>query len=164
MGASATRGRPLPLFLVAFALTLALDQLTKALALRALAQHTFLPLVNHWVGLRLVQNAASAFGLVRAPWLPLAGGIFISLVLTIYVARGAVSRHPRLALPLGLLLGGSLGNLLDRLRFGSVTDFIDFRVWPVFNMADAAITAGVILLAVLVLRARPRGKRCRVSP
>jgi len=159
MGASATRGRPLPCFLFAFALTLALDQLTKALALRALAQHTFLPLVNHWVGLRLVQNAASAFGLVRAPWAPLAGGIFVSLVLIIYVAGGAISRHPRLAFPLGLLLGGSLGNLLDRLRFGAVTDFIDFRVWPVFNVADAAITLGVILLAILVLRARPRGKR-----
>jgi|TARA_Y100000031_G_scaffold156291_1_gene210275 signal peptidase II len=48
---------------------------------------------------------------------------------------------------LGLMLGGTIGNLIDRLRFGSVTDFIDFRVWPSFNVADAAITVGAILFA-----------------
>jgi signal peptidase II len=49
---------------------------------------------------------------------------------------------------LGLILGGAVGNLMDRLRFGSVVDFLDFRVWPVFNLADSCITVGAALLAV----------------
>ncbi len=49
---------------------------------------------------------------------------------------------------LGLILGGAVGNLIDRLRFGSVVDFLDFRVWPVFNLADSCITVGAALLAV----------------
>ncbi len=52
----------------------------------------------------------------------------------------------------GLVLGGTLGNLVDRLRFGYVTDFIDFRIWPTFNIADAAITIGVIIVAYSFLR------------
>ncbi len=55
---------------------------------------------------------------------------------------------------LGLVLGGAGGNLLDRVRFGYVVDFLDFRIWPVFNIADSAITAGIILLAYSVLKRR----------
>jgi len=53
---------------------------------------------------------------------------------------------------LGLVLGGAVGNLIDRLRFGYVTDFIDVGLWPAFNIADSAITIGVILLAYSLLR------------
>ena len=53
---------------------------------------------------------------------------------------------------LGLVLGGTVGNLIDRLRFGYVTDFIDFKVWPVFNVADSAVTVGIIIFAYFVLR------------
>ena len=52
---------------------------------------------------------------------------------------------------LGLVLGGTVGNLIDRLRFGFVTDFIDFRVWPVFNVADSAVTVGIIIFAFSIL-------------
>jgi len=53
---------------------------------------------------------------------------------------------------LGLILGGAVGNLIDRLRFGGVVDFLDFRVWPVFNLADSCITVGAALLAVSLWR------------
>ena len=158
MGAPATKGRPLLVFLLISVLTLALDQATKALVHHILSPGVFVPLAGKWVGLRLVHNTASAFGLVQAPWVPLAGGLLASVVLVTYVARGGLGRHPGLSLPLALLLAGSLGNLLDRLRFQAVTDFIDFRVWPVFNIADAAITVGVLALALLVLRRRPGGR------
>jgi signal peptidase II len=52
---------------------------------------------------------------------------------------------------IGLILGGTIGNLIDRLRVGQVTDFIDFKVWPVFNVADASVTIGVILLAFCLI-------------
>jgi signal peptidase II len=61
---------------------------------------------------------------------------------------------PGRALPMGLVLGGSLGNVLDRIRAGGVTDFIDLRVWPVFNLADVAITVGIGLLAIGLIRRR----------
>ena len=52
---------------------------------------------------------------------------------------------------LGLLLGGTVGNLVDRVRFGYVTDFIDFKIWPTFNVADSAVTVGVIIFAYFIL-------------
>jgi len=62
---------------------------------------------------------------------------------------------PRYRLGLGLLLGGALGNLIDRVRFGAVIDFVDVPWWPTFNLADAAIVAGVALVLLQVLRANP---------
>ena len=79
-----------------------------------------------------------------------------------YFAR-AGARHPVLPVALGLLVGGSLANLIDRLRLGHVTDFLDLRFWPAFNLADSFIVVGVaILLAALVSaerqpRLRPHG-------
>ncbi|MFC2065975.1 signal peptidase II [Chloroflexota bacterium] len=60
---------------------------------------------------------------------------------------------------LGLILGGTVGNLIDRLRFGYVTDFIDFKVWPVFNVADSAVTVGVIMFAYFIIRFTRSAKR-----
>jgi signal peptidase II len=58
------------------------------------------------------------------------------------------------SIPLGLIVGGALGNLLDRIRLGAVVDFVDLQVWPVFNAADTAITVGMLLLAVEMFRRR----------
>lgn len=106
--------------------------------------------------LRLVhyRNTGVAFDFLSGagPVVIIVEGIAL-LALLVYVAR-----HPRrrgLWVPTGLLLGGALGNLLDRLLDGSVTDFIKFPHWPAFNVADIAITIGVIaLLIVLELSAR----------
>jgi signal peptidase II len=77
----------------------------------------------------------------------------VALGLVVFMASsGATTRHPLLALAVGLVLGGALGNLADRLfrghgfLNGAVVDFVDLRVWPVFNLADAAITIGCLLL------------------
>jgi signal peptidase II len=78
----------------------------------------------------------------------------------VYFARSG-SRHPVLPVALGLVIGGSASNLADRVRLGFVTDFLDFRYWPAFNLADSFIVIGVgILLAALVLAERePRAPR-----
>ena len=71
-----------------------------------------------------------------------------------YFARSG-ARHPVLPVALGLVIGGSISNLADRVRLGYVTDFLDLRYWPAFNLADSFIVIGVaILLAALVLAER----------
>ncbi|MGH9225476.1 MAG: signal peptidase II [Acidimicrobiales bacterium] len=135
---------------------LVLDQLTKAWALTALADGP-IELVGG-VRLYLTYNTAGAFGLGGAavPFLAVA-----ALVLVVVMASsGATTRSPTLAAAVGLVLGGALGNLADRLfrgrgwLRGAVVDFLDFRVWPVFNLADAAITCGCILLVWAGWRAK----------
>jgi len=60
---------------------------------------------------------------------------------------------------IALILGGAIGNWIDRIRFGAVIDFLDFRVWPIFNVADSAITAGVFLYLILIIKEEQRKKK-----
>jgi signal peptidase II len=133
--------------LVVLAVVLA-DQLTKALVVAGLGRGErdgVLPGVE----LVHVRNKGLAFGLLD-------GGGTLLTVLTL-TALGALlvyfalhAARPLLWLSTGLLLGGALGNMVDRAREGAVTDFIDLPLWPAFNLADVAITAGVLtLLAAL---------------
>ncbi|UCC69189.1 MAG: signal peptidase II [Armatimonadota bacterium] len=155
MRASARGGRPEVLLLAAATLTFAADQLAKVAAGGALTLSTPVPLVRNWVQLRLVHNTESAFGLISSGWLLIGIGAAVCLAILAYVTVGrGLDAAPARALPLGLVLGGSLGNLLDRIRTGAVTDFMDLRVWPVFNLADIAITVGIALLAIGIARKR----------
>lgn len=134
--------------LAAAAIVVALDQLTKALARSSVARgdrEQFLPLID----LVNVRNRGVAFGLLSD------GGVWV--VVATVVALGALGaffllnrKRPLVWLPTGLLLGGALGNVIDRAREGAVTDFIDIPVWPSFNLADVAITAGVLSLLWVV--------------
>ena len=108
-----------------------------------------------------VQNSGIAFGLFSSAT---AAVIVLTLVaigwMIAYFARSG-ARHPLLPVAVGLLIGGSVSNLADRVRLGHVTDFLDFRYWPAFNLADSFIVIGVlVLLAALVFAARqPRRPR-----
>lgn len=108
------------------------------------------------LGLTLSHNRGVAFGL--------AGGAGIGLVLVTLIALGVVvylfARNPvrpGMWVATGLLAGGAIGNLADRIRADAVTDFVDLPPWPPFNLADVAITAGVLLLVFLYLRDAERG-------
>ena len=135
------------MLLAVAALVLVLDQATKAWALRALADGPIEILGR--VRFNLTYNKAAAFGLGGAAVPFLAVG---ALVLVIAMAASGGTRRPALAGAVGLVLGGAVGNLADRifrdpgLLKGAVVDFVDLRIWPVFNVADAAITVGCILL------------------
>jgi signal peptidase II len=103
------------------------------------------------LSLTLAHNRGVAFGL--------AGGAGIGLVLSTAVALGVIAfvfgrdpGRPGMWVAAGLLAGGALGNLIDRLAAGEVTDFILVGSWPAFNLADAAITAGVVLMVLVYLR------------
>jgi signal peptidase II len=136
------------------AAVVAADQLTKAIAAAYLPSSDSVALVGDWVRFTLTYNTGSAFGLVSSPTLLVAAGSAVSLAVLAYAIWGRLEASPRRRLPLGLVLGGSLGNLVDRTRSGAVVDFVDLRVWPVFNLADIAITVGVALLMLDIARRR----------
>jgi signal peptidase II len=128
----------------------AADQVTKHVVTSTLdldeSLHVAGPLSIHHV-----QNTGIAFGFFSGATsiVTIVTAIAIAWMVVFFARSGA--RHPVLPAALGLLIGGSLSNFVDRLRLGHVTDFIDFRYWPAFNLADSFIVVGVaILLAALV--------------
>ena len=141
----------------------ALDQITKAVALERLPLGVPVTVIDGWLALTLVLNPGLAFGLLGSVpqgwrWVVAA----LSLVALAVLARVALRVLPaggwtgRLAI--GLIFGGAVGNLVDRARFGAVVDFVDVYWhgwhWPAFNVADSAITVGVALLALRLLNDR----------
>lgn len=140
------------------ALVFMLDRFTKAWAVDTLALIHSRPLLDDWLRLTYVRNTGVAFGLGAGMGLPFAAITVIALGLVLVLALSERSRTWPRSLALGLIVGGACGNLLDRVRWGSVIDFIDFGYrqnwWPVFNAADSAITVGVIVYAGTLLFAR----------
>ena len=138
------------------AAAIAADQLTKAIVSGRLALGEAVDVFGPFT-LHHVQNSGIAFGLF-----PTATSVVIVLtalavawMLLLFAHSGA--RHPVLPVGLGLVLGGSLSNLVDRVRLGHVTDFMDIRYWPAFNLADSFIVVGVVVLLVVVTASdRPR--------
>ena len=139
------------LFVGLAAVIFVLDRITKGLVAANIAPGTErAALPGVWI--TNTQNAGAAFGLAQqGTALFLFASIAVALGLIVYVARTRISVW--IAALLGLILGGTLGNGYDRLFHGSVTDFIALHFWPVFNVADSAITIGVaVLLAGFLLR------------
>ena len=109
-------------------------------------------------------NTGAAFGLFQGHSFALtivaSVGIAVILLYALFIYRRFPILENRLGrLALGLILGGAVGNLIDRLNLGYVTDFIDIGVWPTFNIADSAVTVGVFILAYLLLPLARAGKR-----
>jgi len=133
------------------------DQVTKWLALRGLSDGP-ISLIDGFLQLRLVKNAGSAFSLFQGGGAVIAMIAIAATVMIVVIVRQLPSRIEGLAL--GLVLGGAVGNLLDRIfrgdgfLDGKVIDFIDFDFFPTFNAADSAITIGAILAVLLAFRRR----------
>lgn len=112
------------------------------------------PELAHLFRITHVSNTGAAFGFFPG------GGLLFTIVammvaaIIVFYNFGLPSGHILLRLALGMQLGGALGNLVDRLRLGHVTDFLDFGPWPVFNLADTSIVAGVVILGFLMLTER----------
>jgi signal peptidase II len=121
------------------------DQLTKHVVARALSLGEEVQIAGPF-SIHHVHNSGIAFGLFsRATSVVIALTALAVLWMLVFFARSG-ARHPVLPVALGLVLGGSLANLLDRVRLGHVTDFLDFRFWPAFNLADLFIVVGVATL------------------
>lgn len=140
----ATRGQWLGLGAVA-GTALAVDQIAKLAVRSSLAADEGVRVIGP-LTLRHITNSGIAFGLFSraVPIVVLLTAFALGWMLLFFARSGA--RHPVLAPALGLLAGGSIANLIDRVRLGHVTDFIEFPHWPTFNLADAFITIGVVLL------------------
>jgi signal peptidase II len=124
------------------------DQASKRVAISALAGGRVVSVIGDVVQFTLVRNTGSAFGFFPggATYL-LVAGIVICLGVLIFARRLLTDRGP-LVTGLALQFGGGLGNLIDRAREGAVIDFIRLPYWPVFNIADTAITIGIALVAI----------------
>jgi signal peptidase II len=148
---AATRGQWLSLAALALA-AVGADQLTKWIVASNLELGGSLHVLGpFWI--RHVQNSGIAFGLFSSATAAVivltAGAVAWMLV---YFARSG-GRHPVLPIALGLVIGGSVSNLADRIRLGHVTDFLDFRYWPAFNLADSFIVIGVVMILVALVLA-----------
>jgi signal peptidase II len=141
------------LSLVAIALAaVAADQLTKHIVAGQLSLDEGVHVVGpFWI--RHVQNSGIAFGFFSQATavVVVVTAIAVAWMLAFFARSGA--RHPVLPVALGLVIGGSVSNLADRARLGYVTDFIDFRWWPAFNLADSFIVVGVLILLGALLHA-----------
>ena len=166
--------RHLP-YLLLMAVIVVLDQATKAIVVRSLDLHEYIPLVDGLLSLSHVRNRGAAFGFLSDWDVPYQSALLAVLSLAALLAIAfyfmrlpAAARLPRISL--ALVLGGALGNLLDRVRLGYVVDFVHVYwrqyQWPDFNVADSAITVGVTLLVLDVLRSPgpgPAGGEARID-
>jgi len=139
-------------YLFVAGLVLCLDQLTKYLVSVRLIEGQSLAVIRNIFHLTLVKNSGIAFG-----FFPNGSNVFIVFsflaVAVIFIILFKNKDSGMLSdIALSLVLGGAAGNLIDRLRWGYIIDFFDFRVWPVFNVADSAISIGVVLLCFYMFK------------
>ena len=146
-------------------LVIILDQITKILILKTLPLYHSITIIPGFFNITHIHNPGGAFGFMAHQNSSLRNFLFILLAsiavcLIFYFYKSTNRTHPFLASGFALILGGAIGNLIDRIRFGKVVDFLDFYVhnyhWPAFNVADSAITVGVtIFIFHLLFRKMP---------
>ena len=127
------------------------DRLTKYILLKNLSEGESVRVIPGIFHITLVFNSGAAFGFLkgRSAFFMILTTLVIALI-CLYIWRGECRDLPMLV-ALSLILGGAIGNLIDRAAFGYVIDFLDFRIWPVFNIADSAITIGAFILAIRLI-------------
>jgi len=143
-----------------------LDQATKILIVRRLLYHEAIPVIPNFFEIIHARNPGAAFSFLRDSSfrLPFLITVSIAASIAVIVVYGKLRPDQKLAsLSLGLILGGAVGNLIDRVRLGEVIDFLNVHwyqhYWPAFNVADSALCVGVGLLAVDMIREERRKKK-----
>jgi signal peptidase II len=144
------------MFFLMILATFFLDQASKALVQLWMYQGESIPVASHFFYLTYILNPGAAFGLMAYRT-----SLFVAVTVILLAGVAVGYRHIRAGSPLlrcalSLIVGGALGNLADRLRYGQVVDFLDFRFWPVFNLADMAIVIGACLLILELVRDNPK--------
>jgi signal peptidase II len=145
--------------------TAIIDQVTKALVVHYMTLHEMVEVIPGLFNIVYWRNPGAAFGMFKDGGILmvifLTGITLAAIVIIAILLRYAGDTSTRVAL--SLIAGGAVGNLIDRLRFGEVVDFLDFYVgryhWPAFNVADSAITLGVFIFLYLFYVKRPEGEK-----
>ena len=135
-----------------FLAILSLDRLSKYFVSQNILPNQSLPLIKNIFHLTLIHNTGAAFGIFKNHNYLF---IFISILAVLFIylqLRKEKLTAVILKVSLALISSGTIGNLIDRIYFGYVIDFLDLRIWPVFNIADSSITVGAILLAYSILK------------
>lgn len=164
-GSSPESGNYKKLLLIS-GLVIIFDQVTKFLILSNLPLYRSIPIIPGFFSITHIHNPGGAFGFMANQSLTMRHVVFLlvsslAVCLIFYFYRNTPKSHPVLASGIALIFGGALGNLIDRIRFGEVVDFLDVYIgnhhWPAFNIADSAITIGVcIFLYYLIFNKLPR--------
>jgi signal peptidase II len=149
------------LALIVGSTVLVLDQITKALVANLMHLYQSIEIVPYFAHLTYLKNTGAAFGVLAGTRSPLRMVFFVlvssvAIGCVLYLLKNIRPGRTSLVASLSLILGGAVGNLIDRLRLGEVIDFIDIHWhhlhWPAFNVADSSITIGVILLFIQMIR------------
>ena len=154
-------------YILLVAATLVLDRWTKVLIQSRFDLDESVTIIDGLFNITYVRNTGVAFGIfssISSPAKSILLSVFTALaatLVTIYSVRTS-TRNRLLQVALGLILGGALGNLYDRLAYGYVNDFLEFYIgsyhWPSFNIADSAITMGVVLVTIEIIRNEAPGR------
>jgi signal peptidase II len=155
----------IPIFIVLF------DQATKWLVIQRLPLYEDVPLISGLLSLQHVRNSGAVFGFLSGADIPFKPYLFalmsaLALAALTYYARTVPPEEKLPRFALSLVIGGAIGNLIDRVRFGYVVDFVkmywDTHVWPNYNVADSAISIGLVLL--IIDSFRPRDREPQTAP
>jgi signal peptidase II len=129
------------------------DQGTKLWIASHLALREKITVIPEWLSWHLIHNEGATFGLFSGFTFVITGISFVVILYVLYLYRKNESKTMAVQWEFALLIGGALGNLIDRVWLGYVVDFIDFRWWPaIFNVADVEIRGGILLLLYLYIR------------
>ena len=149
------------LWLAVTALVIVIDQFTKRLAVILLQPVPTVPLWQDILHLTYVENTGASFGMLKDKrWVFMVTSTILIAAIVIYLLR-CKEIPPLLGVSLGMILGGGIGNMIDRVALGYVVDFIDFRAihFAVFNGADSCITVGAVILFFYVMRSESGGRK-----
>lgn len=137
-----------------------LDQITKVIILKNISLHHSVTVIPQFFNITHIHNPGGAFGFMASQNSSVRNLLFLFLsslavCFIFYFYKNTPRTHPLLATGIALIFGGAIGNLIDRIRFGKVVDFLDFYIgtyhWPAFNVADSAITVGIIIFIFHIL-------------
>lgn len=149
-------------YYLTIAAIVALDQIVKRVVVNVMARGDSIPVVEQIFHITYIQNTGAAFSLMegfRVLLIALPVAVILAAMVFIFLKRK--SAHPALLTSLAFICGGGLGNVIDRARFGYVVDYLDFRVFPIFNAADVFVClgCGLLLLYVIVLDRKDSEKK-----
>ena len=140
------------IYLLTTVITVILDQLSKLYIISRFQDRGPMPLIDGFLRIIYSTNTGAAFGMLKSrKWFLFSMAILLVLAGLIFAVK-IIKLKGLYQLGLGLILGGTAGNLIDRVRLGYVVDFIDFSFWPTFNVADIGITVGAVLMIILILK------------